>query len=283
MLFSHLSWQVIKLGSFISFALCAVFFVLQVAKLDFLLISLPIKESFMFFLSWFFYHYVYFLPVCLTLAYAFLLFELKKSSKLKILASFYQSETTIYLKTLTFIMPLLILIAISGILFTSRDLSYIRKRLSMEHYSKIITSVPSGTFRTADEFTIYIGSKNANTMQEVFFDFSEGTVLARSARLIGDEILFERGSILLRREGSVYSVEFERYRLNLGTVAKIKRKDPMPERIIALLNSLSAPLMMALSHFLVHKSQEIQRLYYLLGPMVLTHQLFLILLRRIIS
>lgn len=283
MLFSHLSWQVIRLGFILSLTLCGVFFVLQIAKLDFLIVSLPLKESSLFFFAWFFYHFVYFMPSALATAYTLTLFELKKSSKLKLLASFYQSEVNIYLKILASLLPLIALIALSSVLFTSRDLSYLRKQLSMKHYSSIITSVPTGTFRTADEFTIYIGSRSGNTMQDVFFDFSEGTILARSARLIDEEILFEGGSILLRKEGSVYSVEFERYKLNLGTVAKIKRKSPMPDRIVAIVSSLSIPLMMGLSHLLVRKSSEAHQLYYLLGIMLLTHQLLLLLLRKVFS
>ncbi|MCS7083882.1 MAG: hypothetical protein NZL90_02715, partial [Aquificaceae bacterium] len=112
MLFSHLSLQVIRLGFILSLTLCGVFFVLQVAKLDFLIVSLPLKESSLFFLAWFFYHFVYFLPSALATAYTLMLFELKKSSKLKLLASFYQSEVDIYLKILASLLPLIALIAL---------------------------------------------------------------------------------------------------------------------------------------------------------------------------
>ncbi|RMH80978.1 MAG: LptF/LptG family permease [Acidobacteria bacterium] len=279
MLFLRFSWRFIRLGFFISLLFTFLLFIVQLVRLDQILLRLPLYDSLPFLFLWNFYYFSYFLPTALFISYSFTLFEFKESRKLHIAQSFGVSPKNFYIRSLLYCLPIILSLFVSSLLVKEEDIGNLRRQLSLKYYTLMVTSVPPGTFHSIDQLILYVERREGKFLEGVFFRYPEGVVVARRAFVEGESIVFEGGSVVTFKEGKTYTTEFKRHRLSLaGSMGREKNKNK--STAIGILNSSSLPMLLFLGYLISKRVEHHQRLYYTIGIASVFYQAFLVLLKQ---
>lgn len=278
MLFAWFYWRFLRLALFISSLFTFLFLLFQFIKIDQLLFNLPFKDSLPFIFVLTFYHFCYFLPTSLFIAFSFVLFELKEDKKLHILSSFGINPIKIYSRTLIYsILPLATLLT-SLFFIREEDIKSLRHILTVKYYTYILTSLPPGVFQSIEGYTLYVSEREGNRLKGIFFKFPEGAVVAQEAQVWQGGITFKKGSLLTQKEGKFYTLQFDNYNLSLG-VSDAKGQAENKSFFVNAVNVLSVPLLFLAGYFIVQLVEHHHRLYYLVGLISVAYQVFLILLK----
>ncbi len=280
MIFRWFFWKFLKVSLLISSLIAFLFFITQMIRIDQILFNLPAKDSISFLLLWFFYYFIYLLPLSLFIAFCIGLFELKESKKLKILQAFGIDPKNIYIKSLFYTFPIMLSLSIAYYLVNEKDIAYLRNQLTLKYYTIIMTSIPPKSFHTLGQFTFYVEGKRNDALEGVFLKFQEGVIIAQKAYVKEGEITFEKGSLLTQREGKTFSADFDRYRLNLKRILADKESKSKRIYIIGLINIFLSVLLMGAGYLLVKKIESHHRFYYLVGALSILYQLLLFLLKQ---
>ena len=278
MIFRWFFWKYIKLSFLISFLITFLFLMTQMIRFDQVILSLPLMDLIPFFLFMFSYYFLYILPLSIFIAFSLVLFEFKESKKLKILQSFGIDPKSIYLNNLLYMTPLIIAIAFAMYFLREEDIKYLRSNLTVKYYTYILTSIPSKTFNTFGQFTLYTENREGKELENIFFKFQEGVIIAKKAYVEEEEIIFKKGSFLAQRDDKTFSVDFDTYRLNLKEAVPDVKKGH--EYIVGIINGLSPPILTGFSYLLVRLIEHHHVFYYVIGLMSILHQFFLLLLKQ---
>ncbi len=255
-----------------------IFLIFQIIKLDQVLFRLPLNESLPFLLLWFFYYFSYMLPLSFFIAFSLSLFEFKESKKLHIIQSFGVMPSYFYTKTVIYLFPILLALVLSSILINEDHIGYLRRQLTIKYYTIMLTSLSPKSFQTFGQFTLYVERKEGNKLEGIFFKFQEGVVVAKKAYVKGEEIIFEKGSLLTQREGKTFSTDFENYSLNLKMV--MPKEDIKKRYTVNVINALSPLILLAVAYLLVKLLEHHHTLYYTVGFISILYELLLFLLKQ---
>ncbi|MFN3870240.1 MAG: LptF/LptG family permease [Aquificaceae bacterium] len=280
MIFNWFFWKFLKVSLLISFLITFLFLITQMIRVDQILFNLPVKDSVSFLLLWFFYYFIYLLPLSLFIAFCISLFELKESKKLKILQAFGIDPKSIYIKSLFYTFPIIIALSIAYYLIGERDIAYLRNQLTLKYYTIIMTSIPPKSFHTFGQFTFYVKGKGDSALEGIFLKFQEGVIIAQKAYVKEEEIIFEKGSLLTQREGKTFSTDFDRYRLNLKMILADKEDKSKRSYVIGIVNVALSLFLMGLGYLLVNKIESHHRFYYSVGILSIVYQFLLFLLKQ---
>ncbi|MFN3947091.1 MAG: LptF/LptG family permease [Aquificaceae bacterium] len=280
MIFNWFFWKFLKVSLLISFLITFLFLITQMIRVDQILFNLPVKDSVSFLLLWFFYYFIYLLPLSLFIAFCISLFELKESKKLKILQAFGIDPKSIYIKSLFYTFPIIIALSIAYYLIGERDIAYLRNQLTLKYYTIIMTSIPPKSFHTFGQFTFYVEGKGDSALEGIFLKFQEGVIIAQKAYVKEEEIIFEKGSLLTQREGKTFSTDFDRYRLNLKMILADKEDKSKRSYVIGIVNVALSLFLMGLGYLLVNKIESHHRFYYSVGILSIVYQFLLFLLKQ---
>lgn len=278
MLFRWFFWRFLKLSLLICFLFNFLFLIFQVIKLDQIIFRLPSKESLPFLLLWFFYYFLYMLPISLFIAFSLSLFEFKESKKLHVIQSFGIKPSYLYTKSVTYLSPILLALVISSILINEEHIGYLRRQLTIKYYTLMLTSISPKSFQSFGQFTLYVEGRDGNRLEGIFFEFQEGVVVAKKAYVKDEEIIFEKGSLLTQREGKTFSTDFENYSLNLKMV--MPREDIKKKYTVSIVNALSPLLLLVIAYLLVQVLEHHHRFYYMVGLISILYELILFLLKQ---
>ncbi|MDW8294624.1 MAG: LptF/LptG family permease [Aquificaceae bacterium] len=280
MIFQWFFWKLLKLAFLISFLLTFLLFILQITRIDRIILQLPLHESAPFMFLWFFYYLCYMLPMSFFISYSILLFELKESKKLYLFQSFGIDTKSFYTKSLVPIFPLFVALLLSFIMLGEEDISHVRRQLTIKYYALIITSIPPKSFHTFGQFTFYVENRREGDLEGVFFKFQEGVVIAKRARVEEEHITFEKGSLLTQREDRTFSTDFNTYRLSLHMVMEREKELPVERYVVGSLNLLLSLLFMGFVHLPLWLIEQHHKFYYAVGLLSLLYQATLFFIRQ---
>lgn len=278
MLFRWFFWKFLKLSFLTGFLFTFLFLIFQVVKLDQVIFRLPPNQSLPFLLLWLFYYLSYMLPLSFFIAFSLSLFEFKESKKLHVIQSFGIKPSHLYTRSVMYLSPILLALVVSSLLINEGHIGYLRRQLTLEYYTLMLTSVPPKTFQTLGQFTLYVEERHSNRLEGVFFKFQEGVVFAKEAYVKDKEIIFEKGSLLTQREGKTFSTDFDLYRLNLNMVMPMENIKKV--YTVNIINALSPLLLLAIAYLLVQVLEHHHRFYYMVGLISLLYEVFLFLLKQ---
>jgi len=282
MLWNYLSWKVLKLSLYISVSLSVAFLLFQVLRIDKLLFSLSLWETLPFIALWLFYFVYYFLPTGIFIASSVVFYELTREKKLQVVMSFGLSPKSVLFNTFLRLIPLFLSLIFSSFLIHQEDISFLRRYLSYKYYLQILNSVPTKTFFSLGDITLYVEEKNEGAFREVFFKRGDNVVLSRSAEFKEDSLIFRQGSVLLKENNKYYLTSFSQYSLNLKNLTDIERreKDIKKDTKINLINTSLSPILLLLGFFISQMVKDsVHRLYYTVGIISILYQLALVIIR----
>lgn len=280
MMFRWFFWRFFRLAIIISSLFTFIFLIFQIIRLDQILFQLPLEESLPFLLLWFSFYFFYMFSTALFIAFAFQLFELKESKKLYIIQSFGIRPINLYTKSIFMLSP--VILALSFVFYTlsEEDIGFVRRQLTLKYYALLITSIPSKSFQSFGQFTLYVEKRDGTTLEGIFFRFNEGVVVAKKARVEAGTLTFEDGSLLTQREGKTFATEFKFYKLSLSRVVSDSGKVSSKKYLVGILNALFPLLLMGIAYRLVWAIEHHHSFYYLVGLSSVLYQLAFLLLKQ---
>ena len=283
MLYSFLSWKVVKLSLLISIILSFLFLFVQLVQLNQVLFKTPFIESFAFFSLWFLYFVSYFLPSSFFVSSSWLIFELKESKKLSVLASFGMDPKVLFFKLFWVSSPLLFSVLLVGYFIRQEDISYIRKLFVYKYYTEVVKTVPEKSFYTFGGITIRIERREGDLLKGVFLKMDDFSISAGQAQFKGDELILKDGSLVVKRDDKYYLTKFKTYEL---TVSKLfaPEKKKRESYLLQVMNVGFAILFaFLLFQIILRWINKHTKLYYTLGLILLIHHITLILLKTKLS
>ncbi|MCS7171581.1 MAG: LptF/LptG family permease [Aquificaceae bacterium] len=280
MIFRWFFWKSLKLSLFISSTLTILLLLFQIFRFDQIMFQLPLEDSLPFLFLWFFYYFSFMLPMAIFLSFSINLFELKENKKLQVVQAFGIDPKSFYVKSLFLTLPVFVSLFLTFFTLREEDIGHMRRQLTLRYYALIITSVPIRSFHTFGQFTLYVEKREGNSLGGVFFKFQEGVVIAKGAEVKGEEILFEKGSLLTQKEGKTFSTDFDTYRLSLNMVMPKEREFPTRGYVVGVVNLLLSVFFMGLSCALVRVVEHHHKFYYVMGALALFYQAILFLVRQ---
>ncbi len=283
MLYSFLSWKVVKLSLLISIVLSSLFLFVQLVQLDQVLFKTPFTESFIFLGLWFLYFVSYFLPSSFFVSSSWLIFELKESKKLNVLASFGIDPKVLFFKLFLVSSPLLFSVLLVGYFIRQEDVSYMRKLFVYKYYTEVIKTVPEKSFYTFGGITIRIEKREGNLLKGVFLKMDDFLISAGQAQFKGDKLILKDGSLVFKKEDKYYLTKFKTYEL---TVSKLlfPEKRKREAYLLQVMNVAFAVLFaFLLFQIILRWINKHTKLYYTLGLILLIHHITLILLKTMLS
>ncbi len=280
MIFSWFFWRFFRLALIISLLFTFLFLIFQIIRLDQILFQLPLRDSLPFLLLWFLFYFSYMLPTALFIAFAFQLFELKESKKLHVIQSFGIRPINLYTKSIFMLLPVIFALSFVFSKLNEEDIGFVRRHLTLKYYALLLTSVPSKSFHTFGQFTLYVERRDGNTLEGIFFKFNEGVVVARKARVEAGTLTFEDGSLLTQREGKTFATDFKVYKLSLNRIVGDDKKTSSREHLIGIFNALSPLILMAIAYRLIWFIEHHHSFYYAVGLTSVLYQLVLLLLKQ---
>lgn len=281
MLWSFLTWKLIKMSIIISFVLSLAFTLFQFFRIDSVVLSLPLQETLPFLVLWIFYSLFYFLPTSLFVSSSVVFFELKDTKKLSVIESFGISPYFAYLQTLIRCVPTFLFLVFTSFILHEEDISFMRKYLTYKYYLNMVYSIPEKTFSTIGDMTFYADGHIGNYLSNVFFKKDRVLVVAKSARIEKDTLIFTEGSLLSEENNKFYLTSFWEYRLSLGKFVSLERNKEKLKRDqkLNLLNSLLSPMLITLGFLVSKKTDRSTRLYYSVGALSVFYQFFLLTIK----
>jgi lipopolysaccharide export LptBFGC system permease protein LptF len=224
MLYSFLSWKVVKLSLLISIILSFLFLFVQLVQLDQVLFKTPFIESFTFLGLWFLYFVSYFLPSSFFVSSSWLIFELKESKKLSVLASFGIDPKVLFFKIFLVSSPLLFSVLLVGYFIRQEDVSYIRKLFVYKYYTEVVKTIPEKSFYTFGGITIRIERREEDLLKGVFLKMDDFSISAGQAQFKGDELILKDGSLVVKRDDKYYLTKFKTYELTISKLFVPEKK-----------------------------------------------------------
>jgi len=283
MLYSFLSWKVVRLSLLISIVFSSLFLFIQLVQLDQVLFKTPFIESLAFLGLWFLYFVSYFLPSSFFISFSWLIFELKESKKLSILASFGIDPKVLFFKLFLVSSPLLLSVLLVGYFIRQEDVSYIRKLLVYKYYTQIVKTIPEKSFYTFGGITIRIEKREGDLLKGVFLKIDDFSVSAGQAQFKGDKLILKDGSLVVKKDDKYYLTKFKTYEL---TVSKLfaPEKKKREAYLLQVMNVVFAVLFaFLLFQIILRWINKHTKLYYTLGLTLLIHHITLILLKTMLS
>ncbi len=283
MLYSFLSWKVVRLSLLISIVLSSLFLFTQLVQLDQVLFKTPFMEFFTFLGLWFLYFVSYFLPSSFFVSSSWLIFELKESKKLSVLASFGIDPKILFFKLFLVSSPLLFSVLFVGYFVRQEDVSYMRKLFVYKYYTEVIKTVPEKSFYTFGGMTIRIEKREGDLLKGVFLKIDDFSVSAGQAQFKGDELILKDGSLVFKKDDKYYLTKFKTYELTLLKlfVPEKKRREAY---LLQVMNVAFAVLFaFLLFQIILRWINKHTKLYYTLGLIFLIHHITLIFLKTMLS
>ncbi len=283
MLYSFLSWKLVKLSLLISIILSFLFLFVQLVQLDQVLFKTPFIESFAFFSLWFSYFVSYFLPSSFFVSSSWLIFELKESKKLSVLASFGIDPKVLFFKIFGVSSPLLFSALLVGYFIRQEDVSYIRKLFVYKYYTEVVKTIPEKSFYTFGGITIRIENREGDLLKGVFLKMDDFSIIAGQAQFKGDELILKDGSFVVKKDDKYYLTKFKTYKLTMSKLFVPEKKN-REAYLLQVMNVGFAILFASLLFQLMLRwINKHTKLYYTLGLILLIHHITLILLKTKLS
>jgi lipopolysaccharide export LptBFGC system permease protein LptF len=283
MLYSFLSWKVVKLSLLISIVLSFLFLLVQLVQLDQVLFKTPFVESLTFLGIWFLYFVSYFLPSSFFVASSWLIFELKESKKLSVLASFGIDPKVLFFKLFLVSSPFLFSVLLVGYFIRQEDVSYIRKLFVYKYYTEVMKTTPEKSFYTFDGITIRIERRQGDLLKDVFLKMDDFSTSAERARFKGDELILKDGSLVFKKDDKYYLTKFNTYKLTISKLFFSENKKREPYLLQVLNVGFAVLFAFLLFQIILQWINKHTQLYYALGLILLIHHITLILLKTKLS
>lgn len=283
MLYSFLSWKVVKLSLLISIVLSFLFLFVQLVQLDQVLFKTPFIESFAFFSLWFLYFVSYFLPSSFFVSSSWLIFELKESKKLSVLASFGIDPKVLFFKIFWVSSPLLFSALLVGYFIRQEDVSYIRKLFVYKYYTEVVKTVPEKSFYTFGGITIRIENREGDLLKGVFLKMDDFSISAGQAQFKGDELILRDGSLVVKRDDKYYLTKFKTYELTVSKLFAPEKKNRESYLLQVMNVSFAILFTFLLFQIILRWINKHTKLYYTLGLILLIHHITFILLKTKLS
>jgi len=283
MLYSFLSWKVVKLSLLISTVLSFLFLLVQLVQLDQVLFKTPFIESLTFLGLWFLYFVSYFLPSSFFVSSSWLIFELKESKKLGVLASFGIDPKVLFFKLFLVSSPLLFSALLVGYFIRQEDISYIRKLFVYKYYTEVVKAIPEKSFYTFGGITIRIEKREGDLLKDVFLKIDDFSVSAGQAQFKGGELILKDGSLVIKKDDKYYFTKFKTYKLTVSKLF-VPEKKKREAYLLQVMNVGFAVLFaFLLFQIILRGIDKHTKLYYTLGLILLIHHITLILLKTMLS
>ena len=283
MLYSFLSWKVVRLSLLISIVLSSLFLFIQLVQLDQVLFKTPFIESFAFLGLWFLYFVSYFLPSSFFVSSSWLIFELKESKKLSVLASFGIDPKVLFFKIFFVSSPLLFSVLLVGYFIRQEDVAYIRKLLIYKYYTEVVKTIPEKSFYTFGGITIRIEKREGDLLKDVFLKIDDFSVSAGQAQFKGDKLILKDGSLVFKKDDKYYLTKFKTYELTMSKLF-VPEKKKREAYLLQVMNVVFAVLFaFLLFQIILRWINRHTKLYYTLGLILLIHHITLILLKTMLS
>jgi lipopolysaccharide export LptBFGC system permease protein LptF len=279
MLYSFLSWKVVRLSLLISIVFSSLFLFIQLVQLDQVLFKTPFIESFTFLGLWFLYFVSYFLPSSFFVSSSWLIFELKESKKLSVLASFGIDPKVLFFKLFLMSSPLLFSVLLVGYFIRQEDVSYMRKLFVYKYYTEVVKTIPEKSFYTFGGITIRIEKREGNILKDVFLKIDDFSVSAGQAQFKGDKLILKDGSLVVKKDDKYYLTKFKTYELTVSKLF-VPEKKKREAYLLQVMNVGFAVLFaFLLFQIILRWINKHTKLYYTLGLILLIHHITLILLK----
>jgi lipopolysaccharide export LptBFGC system permease protein LptF len=283
MLYSFLSWKVVRLSLLISTIFSSLFLFIQLVQLDQVLFKTPFIESFAFFSLWFLYFVSYFLPSSFFVSSSWLIFELKESKKLSVLASFGIDPKVLLFKLFLVSSPMLFSVLLVGYFIRQEDVSYMRKLFVYKYYAEVVKTIPEKSFYTFGGITIRIEKREGDLLKGVFLKIDDFSVSAGQAQFKGDELILKDGSLVVKKDDKYYLTKFKTYELTVSKLF-VPEKKKRESYLLQVMNVVFAVLFaFLLFQIILRWINKHTKLYYTLGLILLIHHIALIFLKAILS
>jgi len=283
MLYSFLSWKVVKFSLLISVVLSFLFLFVQLVQLDQVLFKTPFIESFAFFSLWFLYFVSYFLPSSFFVSSSWLIFELKESKKLSVLTSFGIDPKVLFFKIFLVSSPLLFSVLLVGYFIRQEDVSYIRKLFVYKYYTEVVKTIPEKSFYTFGGITIRIENREGNILKDVFLKIDDFSVSAGQAQFKGDELILKDGSLVVKKDDKYYLTKFKTYKLTISKLFVPEKKNREAYLLQVMNVGFAILFAFLLFQITLRWINKHTKLYYTLGLILLIHHISLILLKTKLS
>ncbi len=283
MLRALIFWRITKITYLTALTLATVLLVVQIYRLSFILIGLPLSDSIPFFISWFVYYSFFFIPDGIALATALTLYDLKEKKLLQVMQSFQISPLKIFS---LFLLPVGVFSAL-GLIFSfllfEEQVSFARKGLFIKYKDKALESLPERTFLEIGDLVVYVRDREEGSLRGVFLKYRNMIVVAESATYEGGgRFSFRKGYLVTKEQDKYFLIRFETYRLDTEErfSADIRKKRISRDRIMNLANMMSIPLLFGIAFL---GSMKVCRthiqVYYLVALCVILHQIALFALK----
>jgi lipopolysaccharide export LptBFGC system permease protein LptF len=283
MLYSFLSWKVVRLSLLISIILSFLFLFVQLVQIDQVLFKTPFIESITFLGLWFLYFVSYFLPSSFFVSSSWLVFELKESKKLSVLASFGIDPKVLFFKLFWVSSPLLFSALLVGYFIRQEDVSYMRKLFVYKYYTEVVKTIPEKSFYTLGGITIRIERREGDLLKGVFLKMGDFSISAGQAQFKGDELILNDGSLVVKRDDKYYLTKFKTYKLTISKLF-VPEKKKREAYLLQAMNVVFAVLFaFLLFQIILRWIDKHTKLYYTLGLILLIHHITLILLKTMLS
>lgn len=283
MLYSFLSWKVVKFSLLIGIILSFLFLFVQLVQLDQVLFKTPFIESFAFFSLWFLYFVSYFLPSSFFVSSSWLIFELKESKKLSVLASFGIDPKVLFFKIFWVSSPLLFSALLVGYFIRQEDVSYIRKLFVYKYYTEVVKTIPEKSFYTFGGITIRIENREGDLLKGVFLKMDDFSISAGQAQFKGDELILRDGSLVVKRDDKYYLTKFKTYKLTVSKFFAPEKKNRESYLLQVMNVSFAILFTFLLFQIILRWINKHTKLYYTIGLILLIHHITLILLKTKLS
>ena len=283
MLYSFLSWKVVRLSLLISIVFSSLFLFIQLVQLDQVIFKTHFIESFTFLGLWFLYFVSYFLPSSFFVSSSWLIFELKESKKLSVLASFGIDPKVLFFKIFWVSSPLLFSVLFVGYFIRQEDVSYMRKLFVYKYYTEVVKTIPEKSFYTFGGITIRIEKREGDLLKDVFLKIDDFSVSAGHAQFKGDKLILKDGSLVFKKDDKYYLTKFRTYELTLSKLF-VPEKKKREAYLLQVMNVVFAVLFaFLLFRIILRWINKHTKLYYTLGLILLIHHITLILLKTMLS
>jgi len=283
MLYSFLSWKVVKLSLLISIILSSLFLFAQLFQLNQVLFKTPFIESFTFLGIWFFYFVSYFFPSSFFVSSSWLIFELKESKKLSVLASFGIDPRVLFFKLFLVSSPLLFSVLLVGYFIRQEDIFYMKDLFVYKYYTEVVKIIPERSFYTLGGITIRIERREGELSKGVFLKIDDFSISAGQAQFKGEDLILKDGSFVVKKDDKYYLTKFKTYKLTMSKLfvpGNKKRESYLLQVMNVGFAILFAFLLFQIILRWINKHTQ---LYYALGLILLIHHITLILLKTKLS
>jgi lipopolysaccharide export LptBFGC system permease protein LptF len=279
MLYSFLSWKVVKLSLLISIVLSFLFLFVQLVQIDQVLFKTPFIESFSFLGLWFLYFVSYFLPSSFFVSSSWLIFELKESKKLGVLASFGIDPKVLIFKIFLVSSPLLFSALLVGYFIRQEDVSYMRKLFVYKYYTEVVKTIPEKSFYTFGGITIRIENRKGDLLKGVFLKMDDFSISAGQAQFKEDELILKDGSLVVKKDDKYYLTKFKTYKLTISKLFVFWEKKREAYLLQVMNVGFAVLFTFLLFQIILRWINKHTKLYYTLGLILLIHHITLILLK----